>query len=170
MPPKSKKTPAAPAPAKLSKKASAKSAEVLPKNLGKRVKRPAATTPEEEKVPEAKANKRAKTCDKSLDLALLLDCTSSMASWIERAKDTLKTIIDAVVGANEGLKVRVSFVGYRDFCDDVRFEVLDFTEDVQKVRDFISKVTANGGGDLPEDLSGGMRKCLDLKWEKTSEK
>ena len=167
MPPKSKKTPAAP---KVSKKAPAKKEEDTPKNLGKRVKRPAAETPEEEKVPETKVNKRAKTCDKSLDLALLLDCTSSMGIWIERAKDTLKTIIDAVVGANEGLKVRVSFVGYRDFCDTVKFVILDFTEDIKKVRDFISKVKAEGGGDLPEDLSGGMRRCLDLNWSSTSEK
>ena len=48
------------APPKLSKKASAKSktpAADPPKNLGMR---PAAATPEEEKVPEAEANKRAK--------------------------------------------------------------------------------------------------------------
>lgn len=28
--------------------------------------------------------------DKALDLCLLLDCTASMGSWIERSKDTLK--------------------------------------------------------------------------------
>ena len=30
---------------------------------------------------------------KILDLCLVLDCTASMGSWIERSKDTLKTII-----------------------------------------------------------------------------
>ena len=32
--------------------------------------------------------------ERTLDLCLLLDCTSSMHSWIQRSKDTLKTIID----------------------------------------------------------------------------
>ena len=31
-----------------------------------------------------------------LDLGLLLDCTGSMASWITRAKETLKEIVDNV--------------------------------------------------------------------------
>ena len=32
------------------------------------------------------------------------------------------------------------------------------------MRDFISKTTASGGGDEPEDVAGGLRKCLDQNW------
>lgn len=49
-----------------------------------------------------------------LELCLLLDCTGSMASWIQRSKDTLKSIIESVKAENQGLKVRVCFIGYRD--------------------------------------------------------
>ena len=53
-----------------------------------------------------------------LELGLLLDCTSSMSLWIDRAKKTLIEIVKNVVDSCEGkLKVRVCFIGYRDHCD-----------------------------------------------------
>lgn len=106
-----------------------------------------------------------------LELGLLLDCTGSMCSWIERAKTTLKEIISNVVQSCDGnLDVRVCFVGYRDHCDKKRFEIMPFTSDIDKVKTFISGVNATGGGDFPEDVVGGLRKCLDLKWSDNSSK
>jgi len=46
-----------------------------------------------------------------------------MDEWIDRAKKTLKDIISNVKEGSEGLKVKVSFVGYRDIEDKVRFEI-----------------------------------------------
>ena len=51
---------------------------------------------------------------KTLDLCLILDCTGSMYSWIQRSKETLSQIIDHVKLSNKGLTVRVGFVAYRD--------------------------------------------------------
>ena len=62
------------------------------------------------------------------------------------------------------LDVRVCFVGYRDHCDRERFAIQDFTDDIASVKKFISGVTAVGGGDFPEDVVGGLRKCLDQAW------
>ena len=86
--------------------------------------------PAKEKIAKAKkevvmkdAKNKRKTAKqleghKYLDLGLLLDCTASMSSWIERAKTTLITIIGNVKDSCEGkLVVRVSFVGYRDHGD-----------------------------------------------------
>ena len=58
--------------------------------------------------------------DPTIELSLLLDCTSSMCSWIEKAKKTLHEIIDKTIKECEEdgkLKCRVSFVGYRDIKD-----------------------------------------------------
>jgi hypothetical protein len=80
---------------------------------------------------------------KLLEIGLLLDCTSSMSSWIGRAKDTLKQIVDGIVQDNDGkLKVRVCFVGYRDHCDSNRFSIMDFTDDIDKMKKYISEVRA----------------------------
>lgn len=103
----------------------------------------------------------------SLEIALVMDCTSSMSLWIDRAKETLNEVIDSIVEEckNEGnLSVRVSFVGYRDIKDHERFRVLPFTSDIDNVRTFIKESRANGGGDVPEDLQGGLKLALLQDW------
>ena len=35
---------------------------------------------------------------------------------------------------------------------------------LEKVKSFISSVRASGGGDTPEDVVGGLKKCLDQNW------
>ena len=77
----------------------------------------------------AKVTKQSKAANKTtgnsniLELCLLLDCTGSMGSWIQRSKDTLKQIIQQVKKENESLTVRVCFIGYRDVQDKPRFEI-----------------------------------------------
>jgi len=109
----------------------------------------------------------------TLEVALLMDCTSSMSSWIDKAKATLNEIIDKVIEEckEEGnLKVRVSFVGYRDVKDRARFAVMPFTDDVNKVKDFIKNTRAEGGGDEPEDLQGGLKLALLQDWTEEASK
>ena len=67
---------------------------------------------------------------KCLEVCLLLDETASMMSWIEGSKETIKGIIENIKKDYEGLKVRVSFIGYRDINDKPRFEIFDFSEDL----------------------------------------
>ena len=59
------------------------------------------------------------------------------------------------------LRVRVCFIGYRDHKDKVRFEIKHFTEDIEEIKKFISSVEAEGGDDEPEDVAGGMKRCLE---------
>lgn len=70
------------------------------------------------KVQKPKNNTKKNAKGKSqeiLELGLLLDCSGSMSSWIERAKKTLQEIVDNIVKSSGGnLKVRVAFIGYRD--------------------------------------------------------
>ena len=115
-----------------------------------------------------KGSSKKEVGGKILDLCLILDCTGSMASWIERSKDTLTEIIDSVKNENQNLTVRVCFVGYRDIKDAQRFSILEFTEDIEAVKKFIAKVFANGGGDFPEDVQGGFHKALNMAWDKNS--
>jgi hypothetical protein len=141
------------------KKANPKAAApAKPSKASKEIKKDPKT---EKKAAPPKGKAAAKTNEKLLELGLLCDCTSSMWSWIDRAKKTLQEIISNVTSSTDGLKVRVSFIGYRDHCDAERFSIQPFSDDIAKVRDFISNVRAMGGGDLPEDVVGGLRKCLD---------
>lgn len=86
-----------------------------------------------------------------------------MGSWIAKAKETINEIIDKIIKECEEdgqLKCRVSFVGYRDICDERRFEVMAFNENIDEVRTFINGVQADGGADLPEDMQGGLKLSL----------
>jgi len=75
------------------------------------------------------SRKSSKTAGNSniLELCLLLDCTGSMGSWIERSKNTLKEIILNVKKENQALTVRVCFIGYRDIGERNRFDIFKFS-------------------------------------------
>ena len=62
--------------------------------------------------------------------------------------------------------MRLAFVGYRDFGDEVRFEVLDFTPSVGDFYNFCDKIVATGGADSPEDVFGGLERSIALNWTK----
>jgi len=53
----------------------------------------------------------------TLDLMFIMDCTGSMQSWINATKNELFNIIDTIRTEYPFIDIRVSFVGYRDFCD-----------------------------------------------------
>jgi len=106
-----------------------------------------------------------------LDVCLMLDCTGSMASWIERSKNTLADIIKNLKKDYAGLKVRVSFVGYRDIGDGAkRFDIFEFSENLDACTRFIAKQQATGGADIPEDVQGAFNKALNLSWYPNSAK
>ena len=162
--------PAAKPAAKSAAKKSAPKKDAAPlskKNSTLSKKNSAAPLSKKASVPLSRKNSKANG-GKTLDLCLVLDCTCSMYSWIQRSKDTLITIIDQVKAGNPTLNVRVSFVGYRDFGDREQFSNMDFTEDLEKVKKYIASQPADGGGDIPEDVQGGFHHALGMKWEADS--
>lgn len=147
---------------KAREKKDAKTAEKKPKTS--KAKEPKQKKPKQPKEKKPKEPKRAKKISKNkegpkrkaetlsnekiLDLALICDCTGSMQKWIDRTKVTLNQIIDNILKEHKDMKVRVSFVGYRDFntWNNIQpnekyapdhFEIKDFTEDITDVKNFI---------------------------------
>ena len=117
-------------PAAISKASKGKS-KVKPDNSKKKVALPPKRSTS---IKETKAS-----FEKTLDICLILECTGSMGSWIERVEDTLKTIVDEVKSTNKTLKIRVAFVGYRGIGDKEPFGLLNFSENLDDVKKFISK-------------------------------
>uniref|UniRef100_A0A0G4H247 UBC core domain-containing protein n=1 Tax=Chromera velia CCMP2878 TaxID=1169474 RepID=A0A0G4H247_9ALVE len=104
--------------------------------------------------------------DETLDIALICDCTGSMGGLLDQAKGSLLSIMSDLQDSLPSTRLRVSFVGYRDHCDgNNRIAKCAFSSNAAEVRSFISKQTAMGGGDEPEDVAGGLRVTLDLTWE-----
>ena len=42
--------------------------------------------------------------------------------------------------------------------------MLPFSDKIDEVKTYISKVCAIGGNDLPEDMQGGLKLCLLQDW------
>jgi hypothetical protein len=104
----------------------------------------------------------------TVDLAFLLDCTSSMGSHIEAAKSNMKDIVRRVKRTNQGLKLRIAVVGYRDLTDAQQFEILDFTSSVEEFERFVSCLRPTGGRDEPENIAGAVQKANKLDWQQVS--
>jgi hypothetical protein len=90
-----------------------------------------------------------------VDFCFVMDCTSSMEDYIEGAKNSIRKIVDYMANMKPAIIVRPGFCGYRDHCDGSdRLQIIDFTNPCDEFKDEVSKVSALGGGDLPEDVLG----------------
>lgn len=97
-----------------------------------------------------------------MDVVILMDCTGSMGSWIQAAKETATKTAAELRASMPGARFRLGFLGYRDHCDTDRFVKIALSEDVDAVKAQMMPVAASGGGDEPEDVAGGLRQTLDF--------
>ena len=105
--------------------------------------------------------------DLVLDIAFILDTTGSMSEEIDAVKRTVQRV--ALVVASRKLAVRFSLVEYKDRGDEFLVRVHPMTRDVAGFVTRIQKVTADGGGDRPEDVIEGLRAGLTkVEWSKGS--
>lgn len=105
--------------------------------------------------------------DTTLDVMFIMDITGSMGMWLTEAKANIDSIITEITENNPCSKIRVSFIGYRDYDDRIKGDFIckDFTENVEEVKKFIKDLDAYGGGDEPEDIAGAFDAALKMKWE-----
>ena len=104
---------------------------------------------------------------KGVDVAFLMDCTGSMQPYINGTRDKIVEIMRLMPTINPEAKVRLGFVGYRDHCDSERFIKIDFTsaQNVERLASDLGKIRADGGGDAPEDIAGGLHMVAhELTW------
>ena len=96
-------------------------------------------------------------------MCFLIDCTGSMEPWIQAAKDQVKQMIQTTQTEQPDAEFQTAFVGYRDYGEEERFIVVDFTEpDNMLAR--VESVHADGGSDAAEDVAGGLDRVWELNW------
>eukprot|EP00803_Ostreobium_quekettii_P011476 evm.model.scf_761.1 EVM.evm.TU.scf_761.1 scf_761:19146-21246(+) len=99
------------------------------------------------------------------EVCFLVDCTASMARYIEEVKSKVMDIVNDVRKSYKQLDLRMAFIGYRDFGDENRLSILHLTKDIHAFRTFVSLQKATGGDDEAEDVFGGLDAVLQLEWE-----
>lgn len=107
-----------------------------------------------------------------LDLAFAMDCTGSMGSYINSARDNIRHIVEQIV-ASEKSDVRLALVNYRDHPpQESTFvtEVHDFTASPNTMKGWLADTSANGGGDTPEAVADALHDILKLSWREEATK
>lgn len=100
----------------------------------------------------------------TIDIAFVLDCTASMQPWINAAKRQIHTTLDGLHNTHPNWDFHVALVLYRDYGDEERRAVLDFTDKWQRFDAMLDNAVAEGGDDVAEDFAGAMWMTARLGW------
>ena len=122
-----------------------------------------------EKVEQPKLAKHDSKC---LDLAFAMDCTGSMGSYINSARDNIRKIVEEIV-ASEKSDVRLALVEYRDHPPQDKSFVTrthDFTGSAKTMKGWLDHCSADGGGDTPEAVADALHDILKLSWRQDATK
>ncbi len=99
------------------------------------------------------------------DIAFIVDATGSMSDEIRFLKSDLNYIIDHA-SSESNIDLRTAALFYRDVGDNYLTRHDDFTNDVAKTQEFVSRQSANGGGDYPEAVHSALEASLqNLSWD-----
>ncbi len=91
-----------------------------------------------------------------LDIVFVLDTTGSMQRELDEAKNRVVDLARSVGEARPGETLRFGVVAYRDRGDAYVTRVQELSEDVSGPLEFLKSLQADGGGDGPEDVLGGI--------------
>ena len=121
-------------------------------------------------IDEKYVNRYAIVSSKSLksqaDIAFIVDATGSMSDEIDFLKSDLEDIISKTASVRPGMAIRTAALFYRDKGDEYVTRHSNFTENLEKTRDFVSEQRASGGGDYPEAVHTALERMLqDLSWD-----
>lgn len=101
----------------------------------------------------------------TLDLLFLVDTTGSMSEEIHRVRDTIHSVSAQIRALPARPTLRLGMVLYRDKGDVYVTRRKPFTTDVDAFHAALREVSADGGGDEPEDLNAGLQQAIEaMDW------
>ena len=98
----------------------------------------------------------------TVDVLFAVDATGSMGDEIAYLKSELKNIMNRIDA--EIAQKRVALTVYRDHGDSYVTRSIDFKENINEVKDFLSQQDANGGGDYEEAVEEALKVSLSQSW------
>jgi von Willebrand factor type A domain len=102
-----------------------------------------------------------------VDIAFILDTTGSMGEEIDAVRSTIAKVASTL--GHENFRVRLALVEYKDRGDVFVTKVHPFSASSERFLADVAKVTASGGGDIPESVNEGLHVGLTgLEWGQDS--
>ena len=101
-----------------------------------------------------------------LDLAFAMDCTSSMRSNINSAKQNIETFVLKISSSGINI-IRFGLVEYRDHPPQGKSFVTrkhDFTDDASTLKSWLMSCSTGSGGDKPEAVADALFDILNMSW------
>lgn len=96
-------------------------------------------------------------------LVVSFDTTGSMSPAIAQVRQNLKTLVESMTQDIPGLKI--GLIAHGDYCDgDNCINVLDLTNDLEKIMNFITNTPNTSGGDAPECYELALKTAKGLSW------
>lgn len=116
------------------------------------------------------------TTDGMLDMVIAFDTTGSMAAYINAVKTHVKELVPKLFSSNPDL--RIGIVAFGDYCDmkaptlyGKAYQVLDLTNDENKIIKFINEAQDTSGGDGDEFYELVIKKITEeTAWREGSTK
>lgn len=116
------------------------------------------------------------TTDGMLDMVIAFDTTGSMSAYINAVKTHVKELVPKLFSSNPDL--RIGIVAFGDYCDmkskddfGRAYQVLDLTDDENKIIQFINKAQDTFGGDGDEFYELVIKKITEeTAWREGSTK
>lgn len=101
---------------------------------------------------------------KQAEIMFVLDCTGSMQGEIDTIKTTITDFVDTI--EKDNVRVKVGLIEFRDRLINEEHRVLKFngeifTNNPEIFRKEVEKITADGGGDIPESSLDAMMLALN---------
>lgn len=116
------------------------------------------------------------TTDGMLDMVIAFDTTGSMSDYINAVKTHVKELVPKLFSSNPDL--RIGIVAFGDYCDmgskdnfGKAYQVLDLTNDENKIIQFINEAQDTYGGDGDEFYELVIKKITEeTEWREGSTK
>ncbi len=104
-----------------------------------------------------------------IDVVFVLDATGSMGDEIEPVKQHIWNIANQIASGSPRPELRVGLVIYRDRGDVEPTRMVPLTSDLDRMHTALMGVSAQGGGDYPEDVDAGLALALhEMNWGEQS--
>ena len=98
-----------------------------------------------------------------IEIALVVDTTGSMGDEIGYLKSELKDVINKI-SQNSTNPISLALIFYRDEGDEYVTRVKDYSTNIDEQVDYLSKQSAEGGGDFEEAIESAYEKAVNLQW------
>src|SRR5262245_31713719 len=113
------------------------------------------------------ASARGADAQPRIEVAFVLDTTSSMTGLIEGAKRKIWTIARQMVGGRPTPAIKLGLIAYRDRGDAYVTKNFDLSDDIDAVYGHLMEFRAQAGGDNPESVNQALNEAVTkLAWDK----